>query len=146
MIDRTHRLAVVRQCRLVAVARSTVYHQGTGEAQENLAVMRLLDEGHVQYPFYGARRLRDWLEDRGQVVNRKRVQRLLHLMGLRAIYPRKKLSQPGTGHRIDPYALRDVAITRPNQVWATAISYIPMAKGFVSLVAMMDWASRRALA
>jgi len=146
MIDRKHRLSVVQQCRLLAVARSMVYHKGTHEDQDTHAVMRLMDEGHLQYPFYGSRRLRDWLEGHGYVVNRKRVQRLLRLMGLWAIYPRKKLSQPGAGHRVYPYALRDVSITRPNQVWAADICYIPMAKGFVYLMAIMDWASRRVLA
>lgn len=100
----------------------------------------------MKYPFYGSRRLRDWLEAHGYVVNRKRVQRLLRLMGPRSIYTRPKTSQPGVGHRVYPYALREVAITRPNQVWAADICYLPMVKGFVYLVAIMDWASRRVLA
>lgn len=146
MIDRTQRLSVVRQCRLLAVARSTVYHPSSQESTANLEVMRVLDEGHLKYPFYGSRRLRDWLEAHGHAVNRKRVQRLVRLMDLSTMYPRKKTSHPGTGHRIYPYALRNVTITQPNQVWATDICYIPMAKGFLYLVAIMDWASRRVLA
>ena len=108
-------------------------------------LMRLIDEIHLQRPFYGSRRARDELGDRGHPVNRKRVQRLMRLMDLRALYPRRRTSQPGKGHKIYPYLLRDLLIERANQVWATDICYIPMAKGFMYLVAIMDWHSRRVL-
>ena len=111
----------------------------------DLAVMRLIDEIHLQLPFYGSRRMRDELEERGHTVNRKRVQRLMRQMGLRALYPRRRTSQPGKGHKIYPYLLRDLSIERANQAWASDISYIPMAKGFMYLVAIMDWYSRRVL-
>ena len=114
-------------------------------AMEDLAVMRLIDETHLQWPFYGSRRMRDELEERGHTVNRKRVQRLMRQMGLRALYPRRRTSQPGKGHKIYPYLLRDLSIERANQAWASDISYIPMAKGFMYLVAIMDWYSRRVL-
>ncbi|MBI5616739.1 MAG: IS3 family transposase [Gammaproteobacteria bacterium] len=107
--------------------------------------MRLIDEIHLQYPFNGSRRLCDELEDRGQTVNRKRVQRLMRLMGLQALYPRRRTSQPGKGHKIYPYLLRDLPIERANHIWATDITYIPMAKGFMYLVAIIDWYSRRVL-
>jgi putative transposase len=107
--------------------------------------MRLIDEIHLQYPFYGTRRLCDELEDYGHRVNRKRVQRLMRLMGLSALYPKPRTSQPGKGHKIYPYLLRGLEINRPDQVWATDICYIPMAKGFMYLVAIMDWHSRRVL-
>ena len=107
--------------------------------------MRLIDEIHLQWPFYGSRRMRDELEERGHTVNRKRVQRLMRQMDLRALYPRRRTSQPGKGHKIYPYLLRDLSIERANQAWASDICYIPMAKGFMSLVALMDWYSRRVL-
>ena len=108
--------------------------------------MRLLDEIHFARPFYGSRRLRDALETQGTPVNRKRVQRLVRQMGLRALYPKPRTSQPGVGHTGYPYLLRGLSIERPNQVWATDICYIPMAHGFMYLVAIMDWYSRRVLA
>ena len=107
--------------------------------------MRLIDEIHLQWPFYGSRRLRDALEERGHTVNRKRIQRLMRQMDLRALYPRRRTSQPGQGHKIYPYLLRDLSIERANQAWASDICYIPMAKGFMYLVAIMDWYSRRVL-
>ena len=107
--------------------------------------MRLIDEIHLQLPFYGSRRMRDELEERGHTVNRKRVQRPMRQMDLRALYPRRRTSQPGKGHKIYPYLLRDLSIERANQAWASDISYIPMAKGFMYLVAIMDWYSRRVL-
>jgi len=107
--------------------------------------MRLIDELHLRWPFYGSRRLRDALHDQGHTVNRKRVQRLMRQMGLRTLYPRRRTSQPGQGHKVYPYLLRGLCIERANQVWATDITYIPMAKGFMYLVAIMDWHSRRVL-
>ena len=125
--------------------RSTAYYEPTPVSADDLALMRLIDEIHLEYPFYGSRRLRDELEGHGHWVNRKRVQRLMRLMGLQALYPRQRTSQPGKGHKIYPYLLRGVAIDRPNQAWATDITYIPMAKGFMYLVAIVDWYSRRVL-
>ena len=146
MIRATHPLTVTRRCALLAVARSTAYYQPTGVSPEDLAVMRLLDAIHLARPFYGSRRLRDELEDQGHRVNRKRVQRLMRQMGLRALYPKPRTSQPGDRHKIYPYLLTGLRIERPNQVWASDICYIPMATGFMYLVAIMDWYSRRVLA
>jgi putative transposase len=146
MIDRTHSLPVTRQCQLLDLNRSTVYYQPIGVSDEDLRLMRLIDEIHLKRPFYGSRRVRDNLEDLGHTVNRKKVQRLMQQMGIRALYPKANTSRPGKGHKIYPYLLRGLNIDRPNQVWATDISYIPMAKGFVYVVAIMDWYSRKVLA
>ena len=145
LIHEGHALPKMRRCELLAVARSTAYYRPEPLDEEDLALMRLIDEIHLQYPFYGSRRIRDELEDRGHSVNRKRVQRLMRQMGLQALYPRRRTSQPGKGHKIYPYLLRDLTIERPNQVWAADICYLPMAKGFMYLVAIMDWHSRRVL-
>ena len=144
-IHATHGLPKTRRCELLAVARSSAYYRPEPVSAEDLALMRLIDEIHLRWPFYGSRRLRDELQDRGHTVNRKRVQRLMHQMDLRALYPRRRTSQPGEGHKIYPYLLRGLSIERANQVWATDICYIPMAKGFMYLVAIMDWHSRRVL-
>jgi putative transposase len=109
-------------------------------------LMRRLDELHLQYPFMGSRRLRDELAKRGHPINRKRVQRLMRLMGLEALYPRKRTSVPHPAHRVFPYLLRGLAIERPNQAWAADVTYIPMRRGFLYLVAILDWASRAVLA
>ena len=146
MIQADHPLAVTRRCELLDVARSTVYYRPTGISAEDLALMRRLDEIHLARPFYGSRRLRDELETQGHPVNRKRVQRLVRQMGLCALYPKPRTSQPAVGHTVYPYLLRGLSIERPNQVWATDICYIPMAHGFMYLVAIMDWYSRRVLA
>jgi len=144
-IHTNHALPKTRRCELLSVARSSAYYRPAPVSEEDLALMRLIDEMHLRWPFYGSRRLRDELQEQGHAVNRKRIQRLMRQMGLRALYPRRRTSQPGKGHKIYPYLLRDLAIERPNQVWATDISYIPMAKGFMYLVAIMDWHSRRVL-
>ena len=107
--------------------------------------MRLIDEIHLRLPFFGSRRIHDELQDYSHTVNRKPIQRLMRQMGLRALYPRQRASQPGKGHKIYPYLLRDLPIEHANHVWATDICYIPMAKGFMYLVAIMDWHSRRVL-
>ena len=146
MIQADHPLAVTRRCALLDVARSTVYYRPTGISAEDLALMRRLDEIHLERPFYGSRRLRDELETQGHPVNRKRVQRLVRQMGLCALYPKLRTSQPAVGHTVYPYLLRGLSIERPNQVWATDICYIPMAHGFMYLVAILDWYSRRVLA
>ena len=146
MINKDHGLSVSAQCRALDIARSTAYYQlAPPVSSADLDLMRQIDEIYLKWPFYGTRRMRNELARRGLVVNRKRVQRLMRLMGLQAIYPRRRTSQPAPGHRIYPYLLRDLVIDRPNQVWTTDITYIPMAQGFMYLVAILDWHSRRVL-
>ena len=146
MIDKDRQLPVAAQCRVLDIARSTVYYQPAPPVSaEDLDLMRQIDEIYLQWPFYGTRRMRDELVRRSYRVNRKRVQRLMRLMGLQALHPRRRTSQPAPGHRIYPYLLRGLSIDRPNQVWATDITYIPMAQGFMYLVAILDWHSRRVL-
>jgi putative transposase len=123
-----------------------LYYEPAEESAENLRLMRLLDEQYTACPFYGSRRLTAWLMQQGEAVNRKRVQRLLRLMGLEAIYPKPRLSVPGRGHRIYPYLLRGVRIERPNQVWSTDITYVRLPSGFMYLAAVIDWYSRYVLA
>jgi putative transposase len=146
-IDQTHFLPITKQCKVLSLCRSSVYYTAQGVSDEELNLMKLLDELHLRYPFYGARRLRDaMLDEHDIIINRKRVQRLMKLMGIRAIYPgSKNTSKPNKAHRIYPYLLRDIEITRSNQVWCTDITYLPMAKGFAYLVAVMDWYSRKVL-
>jgi len=148
MIDRDHQLPVLRQCELLDLARSTAYYEPLPVPEADLALMRRIDELHLKWPFLGSRRIRDLLNAEGVQIGRKHVATLMHKMGIAAIYRKPKTSTPGTGaaHRIYPYLLRGLAIERPNQVWAADITYIPMAKGFVYLVAIMDWASRKVLA
>ena len=146
MIDRTHPLPVVRQCQLLKLARSTAYYQPTPVSETTLALMRRIDELHLQYPFAGARMLRDLLRQEGQTIGRRQVATLMRRMGIEALYCKPSLSRRQSGHQIYPYLLRDLAITRPNHVWATDITYIPMQRGFVYLCASLDWASRRVLA
>jgi putative transposase len=145
MITRKSDLPVTRQCQLLNLNRSTVYYPPRPVSADDLRLMRRIDEMYLKRPFYGSRRLRDWLQDEGITVNRKRVQRLMRQMGMVAIYPKARTSKPGKGHKIYPYLLRNLKIDRPNQVWATDVTYIPMAKGFVYLVAIMDWYSRKVL-
>jgi putative transposase len=139
-------LSVRRQCALLGLPRSSLYYEPAAETTENLRLMRLLDQEYTAHPFLGSRRLTAWLNDQGEGVNRKRVQRLLRVMGLEAIYPKPRTSVPGQGHRVYPYLLRGVEVTRPDQVWSTDITYIPMARGFMYLAAIMDWYSRYVLA
>ena len=135
-------LSIRRQCELLGVNRGGLYYQPRGESEENLRLMRLLDEQYTRTPFYGRRRMRVWLHGQGYEVNPKRVARLMDLIGIAAIYPKPKLSVPGDGHKIYPYLLEGVEVNRVNQVWSTDITYIRMADGFVYLVAVMDWYSR----
>ena len=135
-----------RQCELLGLNRSTLYYPAAEETAENLRLMRCLDAEYTRHPFYGSRKLTVWLNGQGEAVNRKRVQRLLRLMGLEAIYPKPRLSTPGVGQRIYPYLLRNVAITRPDQVWSTDITYVPLPAGFMYLAAVIDWFSRCVLA
>lgn len=140
-------LSIARQCELLGVARSSVYYEREPAiSQEDLALMRCLDELHLKYPFMGSRRLRDELQKLGRRVNRKRVQRLMARMGIEALYPKKRTSDPHKAHRVFPYLLRNLAIERANQVWAADITYLPMRRGFLYLVAIIDWASRAVLA
>jgi len=135
-------LSIARQCELIALPRSSWYYKLQEETAENLLLMRLLDEQYTSTPFYGSRRMVIALGEQGWKVNRKRVQRLMPQMGIEAIYPKPRLSDPAPGHRIYPYRLRGMVITRPNQVWSTDITYIRMRNGFVYLVAILDWFSR----
>jgi putative transposase len=135
-------VSVRRQCELLGVNRAGLYYEPVGENEENLRLMRLMDEQYTRAPFYGSRKMTAWLVTQGFKVNRKRVSRLMALMGIEAVYPKPKLSQPGAGHKIYPYLLRGVAVERVNQVWSTDITYIRMAQGFVYLVAVLDWFSR----
>lgn len=146
MIKGHQRLSVSRQCQLLAVPRSSVYARPRGVSAADVELMRQLDALYLQWPFYGSRRLCEELCQRGERVNRKRVRRLMRLMGLRAVYPKPRTSQPGKGHKIYPYLLNGLTIDRPNQVWASDICYVPMAKGFMYLTVIMDWYSRRVLA
>ena len=139
-------LSVRRQCELLALARSGVYRHTPEAAASDLALMRRLDELHLKLPFYGSRRMQYELNKEGHALNRKHVQRLMRLMAIVALVPRPGTSKPAPGHKIYPYLLRGVAITEPNHVWATDITYIPMEHGFLYLVAVIDWASRAVLA
>ncbi len=146
MVDPDHaRLSIVRQCRLVSIARSSFYDAGTGESPLTLRLMRLIDAQFLETPFYGARQMQRWLRRQGDTVSRKRVRRLIRLLGVHAVFQRPRTSQPHPAHRIYPYLLRDLPITRPNHVWCTDVTYIPLQRGFLYLVAVMDWASRTVL-
>jgi putative transposase len=140
------RVSVRRQCDLLGLSRGSWNYAPRGESEENVQLMRLLDEQYTRTPFYGVLRMTAWLQRQGYAINAKRVRRLLRTMGLMAIYPSPKTSRPAPTHRIYPYLLRGVAITRPNFVWSTDITYIRLAHGFVYLVAIMDWYSRYVLA
>lgn len=146
MIERDHGLPLTRQAQLLELSRGSLYYQPQAVSDEDLEVMRRIDELHLRWPFMGSRMLRDQLRDQGLKVNRKRVRRLMRLMGIEAIYRRQNTSKPHPEHAVFPYLLRGLVIDRPNQVWAADISYIPMARGFVYLFAVMDWYSRKVLA
>ena len=139
-------LSIRRQCELVGLSRATFYRELAGETPLNLQLMRLIDEEYTRAPFYGYRKMTVRLNKRGHHVNRKRVARLMRKMGLHAIYPRPRTSTPEHQHKKYPYLLRGLAITRPNQVWAADITYVPMPTGFMYLMAIMDWFSRFVLA
>jgi putative transposase len=145
-IDRQHPdLSIRQQCELLGLCRASWYLAPAGESAENLLLMRRIDEQYLKTPFYGSRKMVQWLWEQGQVVNRKRVQRLMRQMGLEAIYPKPRLSARAPEARIYPYLLRNVAIVRPNQVWSTDITYVPMPRGYVYLTAVLDWYSRYVL-
>jgi putative transposase len=146
VIEPAHpQLSIARQCDLVGLPRSTYDYRGQGESAENLTLMRLLDQQYTDAPYYGVRRMTAWLRSQGYHVHHKRVARLLHTMGIEAIYPQPHLSQTHPAHRVSPYLLRGVPITRVNHVWSTDITYIRLPGGFIYLVAVMDWVSRYVL-
>jgi putative transposase len=138
-------MSIERQCELLGVARSSYYYQPRAENEENLYLMRLLDEQYTRTPFYGTRKMTAWLQTQGYEVNRKRVMRLLRQMGLEAVYPKPRLSLPGLTQQRYPYLLRGVSISRCNQVWSCDITYIRLQRGFVYLMAVIDWFSRYVL-
>lgn len=146
MIDRDHGLSIARQAELVGISRGTVYYLPRPVSVDDLALMRRIDELHLEYPWAGARRLRDWLQREGHAVGRKRVRTLMRRMVIEPLYRKPNTSKRHPGHKIYPYLLRHIAITAPNQAWAMDITYIPMARGFVYLAAVMDWYSRKVLA
>jgi putative transposase len=139
-------LSISRQCQLLGLNRSSYYYEPRTETQENLALMRVIDQQYTDHPDFGSRRMAIWLGKQGHEVNRKRVQRLMRLMGLEAVYPKPQLSLPGQGHKVFPYLLRDVKIDRVDQVWSTDITYVPMPNGFMYLAAIIDWYSRYVIA
>lgn len=146
MINRTHALPLVRQCQLLELSRSTVYYQPTSVSSADLTLMRRIDELHLAYPFAGARMVRDLLRREGHMIGRKRVRTVMVRIGIDALYRTPKTSQRHPAHRVSPYLLRHLEITRSNHVWAADITYIPMMRGVVYLFAVLDWASRRVLA
>jgi putative transposase len=146
MIEVQEHVSLRRQCELLAISRSGLYYEPVGTSAEELALMRRIDEIHLKWPFYGARKLCSTLRAEGVTVNRKRMKRLMRVMGLESVAPKPSTSEPHPEHPAFPYLLRNLAIGRSNQVWAADITYIPMAHGFAYLVAIIDWYSRRVLA
>jgi putative transposase len=143
MIDRNHDLPIVRQAKALNISRGSVYYKSRPVSAEDLALMRRIDELHLEYPFAGSRMLRDFLNREGVEIGRRHVATLMKRMGVEAIYRRPNTSKPAPGNKIYPYLLRGLKVDRPNQVWAMDITYIPMARGFVYLAAVVDWFSRR---
>ena len=135
-------LSVREQCRILGIHRSNVYHEPVPESAENLLLMRLMDEEHLKRPYRGSRQMMDFCEDEGFIVNRKRIQRLMRIMGIEGMSPKRRMTLQNRGHQVYPYLLRNLEINRPNQVWCSDITYIPMPVGFLYLVAVMDWFSR----
>ena len=146
MVEAQHRdISQRRQCQLLGLNRAGLYYQGVEESPENLQLMRLLDEQYTRYPFYGVLKMTQWLQGQHYLVNEKRVRRLLRKMGLMAVYPKPNLSREAGCHKVYPYLLRGLSIERVNQVWSTDITYVRLSKGFVYLVAIIDWFSRYVL-
>ena len=145
MIDRNHHLPVTRQAKVLSISRGSVYYKPRPVSPADLVVMRRIDELHLERPFAGSRMLRDMLGREGVSIGRRHVATLMKRMGIEAIYRKPNTSKPASGHKIYPYLLRGMKIGQPNQVWATDITYIPMARGFVYLVAVIDWFTRRVL-
>ena len=146
MITRPHALSVVRQCQVLGLSRSTAYYQPAPVSAADLVLMRQIDALHLEYPFVGARMLRDFLRNDGYMSGRRHVATLMRRMGMEAVYRKPRTSQRHPAHTVYPYLLRNAEITRPNHVWAADITYIPMPRGFVYVFAVLDWASRRVLA
>jgi putative transposase len=147
MMDRQHPgLSLVRQCALLGISRSSLYYRPAAASAEDLELMALMDRQYLKTPFYGSRKMTAWLRAQGYRVNRKRVRRLMRVMGLEAIYRRPNTSKPAPGHQTYPYLLSGVEVNRVNQAWTADITYLPMARGFLYLVAIMDWHSRYVLA
>jgi putative transposase len=146
MIDREHELPLKRQAELLRLSRGSLYYHPCPVSAADLAIMRRIDELHLDYPFAGSRMLRDLLRGEGIAIGRERVATMMRRMGIEALYRRPNTSKPAAGHKIYPYLLRGLAVVRPNQVWAMDITYVPMARGFVYLAAVVDWFSRRVLA
>lgn len=146
MVSPKETLSISTQCKLLDIPRSSYYYIPEPVSDEELELMKLIDQCYLDLPFFGTRRIKDWLLDKhGLIVNRKRIQRLRRLLAIETLYPKRNLSLANHKHKVYPYLLRGLTIDHPNQVWATDITYIPMAKGFVYLVAIMDWYSRRVL-
>ena len=145
MIDRNHELSIVRQAKALNISRGSVYYRPRPVSPEDLTIMRRIDELHLDYPFAGSRMMRDFLNRAGVSIGRRHVATLMKRMGIEALYRRPNTSKHAPGHKIYPYLLRGVKVEKPNQVWATDITYIPMARGFVYLVAVVDWFTRRVL-
>ena len=146
MVSKQETLSISRQCKLLSLARSTYYYMPEPVSDEELKLIKLIDQCYLDLPFYGTRRIKNWLYDKhGLVVNRKRIQRLRRLLAIETLYPKRNLSKASQRHKVYPYLIKDLNINRPNQAWCTDITYIPMAKGFVYLVAVMDWYPRRVL-
>jgi len=146
MIELKHAsLSVRRQCELLDLARSGLYYESRGEPPENVKLMRLIDEAYTRWPFYGVRRMTAWLRREGHAINPKRVRRLMRLMALEAIYAKPRLSASGKAHKRYPYLLRDVVVERADQVWSADITYLRLRGGFLYLVAILDWYSRRVI-
>ena len=146
MIDRKHKLPLSRQSRILEISRSSLYYRAVLVSAGDLEIMRFIDEIHLKHPFMGSRSIRDQLQEKGYQVGRQHVRTLMKKMGIAALYRKPRLSKPHPDHKVYPYLLRDLEITSANHVWATDITYIPMARGFCYLVAIIDWASRKVLA
>ena len=145
MIDRTHDLSIAKQAKALGISRGSVYYLPRPVPAADLAIMRRMDELHLEFPFAGSRMLRDLLKQEGIDIGRRHVSTLMKRMGIEALYRKPNTSKPAPGHKIYPYLLRGMTIDRPNQVWAMDITYVPMARGFVYLAAVVDWFSRRVL-
>jgi putative transposase len=145
MINRESKLSIIQQCQIVGISRASMYYEPKPISSRDIDLMRLIDEIHLRYPFYGSRRIRDELNDSGHEVGRGHVATLMRKMGIEVLYRKPGLSAPHPEHKIYPYLLRGMEITKANQVWSADITYIPMARGFCYLVVIMDWASRRVL-
>ena len=146
MIDKTHKLSITKQARILSISRGSVYYRAEPVCEADLGLMRRIDQLHLDYPFAGSRMLQSFLVREGFRIGRLHVRTLMKRMGIEAIYRRPHTSKPAPGHKIYPYLLRHLVVERPNQVWAMDITYIPMARGFVYLAAVVDWFSRKVLA